>query len=284
MSKNDSVPMRSLTAEDFDRFHKSAPSVLESRTWGYFLGEMETSIHLVLSGVIPIVGVLVWDWSATNWIVFLLIGCWLGLVCDVIRLTFLNRQIEKYWNRVIEDTFVSVVSEAVRAEKSEVVAAHVPSQPEYRVGIFVDLIFGGIATFLIAEKLPENLTAEIFGRPWFLPSLAMFIAYRLGMTAWEIVDQHIHPRKKPVIKLALGLRGGCMFFAMFVVMICCDEARAVGTERYAVYGINGAMILVGLLNLGGMFMIIGETRWLRKYLGEKGASNEPDARASDTNR
>ena len=134
----DSVPTVPLTDADMDRFHQLAPIALKNRTRGYFFNELETSFNFLLAGSIPILGVWKWGWSGTNWLVFLVVGCWLGLLLDCIRLHFLNKQVDQYVDGIIDDTFVSVVAEAVRAGQQEFIQAHVPKAPQYGMGIFID--------------------------------------------------------------------------------------------------------------------------------------------------
>lgn len=264
---SDSGPMTKLTQADYDRFHRLAPNVLKDRGPGYFFGELDSSIYFLLAGAIPTVGVVYWGWSATNWLVLLVAGCWMGLICDCVRMYFLKKEIKKYCDRIVDDTFVSVIAEAIRGKKDEVVSAHIPSAPDYTVAVFVDLIFCSVSSFVILVSLPERLDANLMGRSWFLPSPIGILAYRLLMMIWEIVEHRNQPRRKPVVKLALGLRGASMFVVMFIVLISFDEVQDSTTASYyVVYGVNGLLILIGAMNLYGLFLMISETRWLRKYL------------------
>lgn len=92
---------RPLTDADFQRFHELAPQVLQHRSRGYFLRELDSSIHFFLAGAIPIYGVVMLGWSATNWLVLLVAGCWMGLFCDCLRLRLLKDEIRAYCDHIV---------------------------------------------------------------------------------------------------------------------------------------------------------------------------------------
>ena len=76
----------SLSSEDMARFHRNAPAALARRSGTQLAESLVGSLELVVMGATPIVGMLWFGWSATQLLVFLIAGMWVGIFCDLARL------------------------------------------------------------------------------------------------------------------------------------------------------------------------------------------------------
>ena len=267
--------MSPLTEADYDRFHRLAPKVLANRTWANRMREVESATSMIVAGLVPILGVAYLGWSATNWIVFLVAGCWMGLLCDYLRLIYLRPQIDSWCDYCIEDTFVSVVGQAIRNGQDEIFIDHRPKRPPYDYAVITDIAFCSVSSLIIFVSLPDSVNAEVFGKPYFLLLLILILTHQLVMAVWGIIvirndDPLQSGSGQPIVKLFLGLRGAAIFITMFAVVMSTDGAEdAKASIHYAVYGINGLLVLIGLMTLGGGWLRHNETRWLRKYLATR---------------
>lgn len=84
--KPQSAAMVAITSADLARVRQHGPAAIEYYR-GFGLAETRSrALSLVMSGVIPIVGLLLLDWSPTAMIIFMLVDAWMTVVADWFRL------------------------------------------------------------------------------------------------------------------------------------------------------------------------------------------------------
>jgi hypothetical protein len=105
-----------------------------------------------------------------------------------------------------------------------------------------------------------------------LASMAAFTAYQAASAAWEIVrHRRAGPDAGPV-EAQPGVRGVGLFVLMFVVLIAGDPEAYGGIDaRRVMLVVNGAIVLIGVLNSAAIVWLNQETVWLRTYLASQPA-------------
>ena len=89
---NELVP---ITAADLARFRKNAPAALARRGSGFIAESVGSALALLLTGLIPIVGLMRFGWSASEMLVFLIVGLWIGIACDIVKFFVLPAQVKR---------------------------------------------------------------------------------------------------------------------------------------------------------------------------------------------
>jgi hypothetical protein len=282
-----------LTQADLDRFHRNAAAALLRRGPGYLWEEALGGLQTAVYGALPIAGLVWWGWSALQMLVFLMVGCWIGILCDTAKVLLLRKRAEAFCETRYNDWHVWVVAGALRDGSRAAAPSHLRAKWAPDAGVFVDFVMGGVSTALIVILLvaEAGLTTESLRTPGVLTSLAALAAVRLAETAWEIfrhrsVDAEraaqvhdgvpaaaiVTDSDRPV-KAAVGLRGVGLFLLVFLTAFLTDEDRGVETDVawVTMLVVNGLVVLYGLLNLTGWLWLRGETLWLRKYLADRAA-------------
>lgn len=255
------------------RFHALADTTLRRSNRAYFADEIGRSFSWILMGAIPIVGLLYFKWSAREWLIYLLVGAWTGVLLDIFKLYFLYGQIMKSANAAYEDNFVWTIVDAMRQGEDMAPHDHLRARYQPKMGILVDIVFGAVGTVMTIGLFPEDVFAAFEISTLFWSVIGM-VAYRVAFTAWEIIEQRASETEDRTVRVAVGLRGVGLFLLGFLVaMIVGDEThpRSSGdqTAWWAMLIVNALAIVVSLLNIWGMYMIRGNARWLRTYLADK---------------
>jgi hypothetical protein len=267
----------SLTSGDMVRFHRNAPAALARRSGGAKAQSVMGSLELVIIGGTPIVGMLWYDWSATQQLVFLVASLWVGILCDFARLALVRPAVKAYADEHYDDWHVWVVVEALRSGRNTAPRSHIQAKHAPADGVFVDLAAGGFSTVLIAAALfvgqSGRFIQSTFDRA-FVVSLAAMAAYQALNAAWEIVRVRRALAKGGGLKAggvsaAPGARGVALFLLMFVTMTLGDPDGAGGVAAQRVMlGVNGVIVAVGVLNAAAWLWLGSETRWLARYVRE----------------
>ncbi|MBX3432336.1 MAG: hypothetical protein KF847_03200 [Pirellulales bacterium] len=275
-----------LTSADYARFHKNAPAALARRGAGFAWEETVDALQRILFGALPIVGMLRWEWSGEAMFAFLIAGLWVGIACDAAKYCFLSSQAEAFAQSRYDDWHVWIVAGAIRDGTHRAPPAHLRAKWAPQSGVFVDFFLGGASTALLVILLVRSA-----GMGWAdvaVPSvaigLAVTAAVRIAGTIVEILQHRradragfgVAPLKfadaeRPV-KCAVGLRGVALFLLLFpAAMIAESDSLRQSAPRLLMLGVNGLIVLSGLVNLAGPLLLRGETRWLRDYLARRDA-------------
>lgn len=271
--RTDASGMAAITSEDMSRFHRNAPAALARRGGGFLGEQLASAFELFLAGLAPIVGMLVYGWSANQLLVFLLVGAWTAIILDIAKLVLLYEAVKRFGAAHYEDWHVWVVANALRAGRNEAVQSHLEAKYQPEIGVFIDLVCGGIGTvFILIAASGESLSGfrDLFGDRTLLYGVACLVGYQFLVAAWEIA-RRMRSKDHGELKVALGMRGLGLFVLMFVVVMIRESSGELGTVALAVMlAVNAALIVMALFNALGQLWVRGETRWLREYLRERG--------------
>ncbi|MAS95695.1 MAG: hypothetical protein CMO55_21040 [Verrucomicrobiales bacterium] len=261
-----------LDSAQMDRFHRVAPGTLARRDTAFYRRELTLGFEFLLTGVIAIVGTLAFGWSAMNWLVFLIIGTFSGILTDTIKLFFLNKPINQHADNSADDQFVGLVCDALRKGEKEIPKMQDGGRYKPEIGLVFDLVFAPVSTLLIYFTVKENGFDgwnELFGQKHFLTSVIGFCAWQLLMTVWEIVSFRMTTNPENPVKILLGGRGVGLFFLFFLTAATGSCTKDQTDYTVALYVANGLLILMGLLNTFGILSIRNDSRWLREYLEKR---------------
>jgi len=263
-----------ITADDIERFHRCAPAALERRGGGFVFEELGTAFRLFLMGMTPIVGMLYFGWSANQLLLFLLVGAWVSIVCDIAKLALLRNAVKAFAQPRIDDSHVWVVAEALRKGKNEAPRDHLRQKYQPELGALVDVLFGTVSSAVIwvsAAGADPDFGIGLLEARGVVYGLACLVAYQVLFTVWEIVDHKTGSGADRGVKVAVGLRGVGLFLLMFLVIFVEGAAGENGQlARAVMLTANGTIVFVGLLSVAGIWMMRGETAWLRDYLRRRG--------------
>src|SRR5688572_8606746 len=101
--RNAAADMVALTADDMGRFYRCAPAALARRSGGFVGEELGRAVELVITGAVPIVGMLYFDWSAPHLLIFLLAGMLVGIGCDIAKLWTLEPAVRRFAQAKFDD-------------------------------------------------------------------------------------------------------------------------------------------------------------------------------------
>ena len=265
-----------ITDADMRRFHRLAPVVLGRAGPAYFREEFGRTFSLLLVGGIPLFGLVFMDWSAVEWLLFLLASAWVGILCDAAKVYLLRSQIQRAGDVALEDNFVWTIVDSVRAGKRVAPRDHLRAKYQPGLGVFVDFVFGGFGTLIVVMLLPYS-PGDVFGTNRALRvSLLGFLGYRVLFTAWEILVHRGESADGGRVKAIPGLRGtGLFLLAFLVVALYGDESEAstVGESGawWVMLVVNSLAIVFAILNAWGVRMVQDNARWLRRYVESKAA-------------
>ena len=270
---------RKITTQDWVRFHELSDATLRRCNRAYFASEICRTVSWVLMGAIPIFGLLCFQWSPRDWLVFLMVGAWTGIILDALKWVFLSKQIMKWARENLELKFVSVMAEALREGRDTVpMEVHEPNPQsgQLKMGVVADFLCGATGTAIAIAIFPGNLWAAFTETALFWSVLGM-VGFRVASTAWEIGEQLIPSTEDRTIRIYSGLRGvGLFLLGFLVVFIVGDENEPNFSEQQTAWWImlatNILAILAGLFSLWGSCMIYAKLKWLKGYQGKAAGS------------
>jgi hypothetical protein len=264
-----------ITAADMERFHRNAWAAIERRGGTYVVDEFGTGLRAVILGGVPLIGLVWWNWSALQLLLFYFVGSWVGIICDVAKLCLLERQIREWGETYYDDWHVWVVVDALRVGATHAAQAFLRAKYEPWSGVFVDFACGGISTILMSIGLirsPGGIAWSELSDRTILVWLAGVSAYQILFTAWEIWEQGTNTSNPRKVKVAVGMRGLGLFLFMFLLVFVTDGFEETGTGlTRAMLAVNGAIILWGMGTMMGPLLIVRETRWSKEYLQRRDA-------------
>jgi hypothetical protein len=293
MSYEHSEPvMAPITAEDMARFHRNAPAAL-ARRGGNFVGEqLGAAFEMLITGLVPIIGMLAYGWSANQLLVFLLVGAWTAILLDLFKLVLLYEGVKRFGATHYDDWHVWVVAQALREGKTEAARSHLKAKYQPEMGVVVDLLLGSVATVaILAAASGESWSGlrGLFADRSVLYGLAILVGYQIIFAAWEIL-RRVVAKDAGEVKVAVGMRGLGLFLLMFLVVMIRESAGDNGAvARGAMLTVNGLIVGLAVFNAVGQLGLRRETAWLKSYLREHPPSADslsatPSSRATKRKR
>ncbi len=269
LPRGQSIQMIPISAAHRERFERCAPAALMRRkAVGTQIGQ---SMELVLMGSVPIVGMLRFDWSAGELLIFLLVGTWVKILCDFLRVLMIRGQVEKLAEASYDDWHVWTMVDALRTGQTKVPKSHIEAKFAPWPGILIDFVFGGTATLIICIAVAQADSA--FGSPALessgvMWSLLTLNAYQVLLTLVEILRHRIGNESSGVVA-SPGVREIGLFLLMFfVVFVSQSEVASSRVAQAIMLSVNGFFIAFGLFGVGALVAFRGETIWLENYLRE----------------
>lgn len=278
-----------LTQEDYDRFHRNAPAALARRGWSGLMEQTSAALQTICFGALPITGLVWLGWSATEMLLFLLVGLWIGIVCDAAKVLALRRRAESFVAAKYDDWHVWVVVSALRKGQKNAPEQHLRAAWDPMGGVFIDFAMGGVSTVVIVIMLTveAGLGWDALETPGVMLGVVAFALLRVASTVWEILHHRATDREREIspallteeqrvkraqsdrpVKAAVGLRGVGLFLLMFLTVYLTDSGQDLDVDVawMTMIVVNGAVVLYGAMSLLTWPLLIRETRWLRQYL------------------
>jgi hypothetical protein len=260
-----------ITAADMERFHKNAPAALKRRQGTFVFDEFGAGLRSVFVGGVPLVGLLWGDWSSLQLLLFLLVGSWVGILCDFAKMWQLQKAILEWGQAFYEDWHVWVVVDALRVGETQAAPTYLRAKYEPWSGVFIDFACGGIATVMICMGLirsPSSVDWSDLNQGNVLLWLVGVTIYQVVFTVWEIVEYKSNRTPARKVKVAVGLRGVGLFLFMFLLVAVTDgfEQSGPGVQR-AMMAVNAAIVVWGIFTMTGPLLLLRkETAWLKNYM------------------
>lgn len=272
---NELVP---ITAADLARFRKNAPAALARRGGGFVAESVGSALALLLTGLIPIVGLVYFGWSASEMLLFLVVGLWIGILGDFAKFALLPGQVRRFGAAYYEDWQVWVVAGALRRGKSEASRSHLEAKYAPGGAVFVDLVFGGVGTAILCVALAKSgfdFRQELWQNAWLVKSIAALAIYEAAFTLWEVARHKLGGDAAGQVRVVLGMRGLGLFLLMFLVVMLDEALHDNGAPaRVALLTVNAAILALAAFNLVGLDWVQAETNWLRDYLRDERDGNK----------
>lgn len=273
------IPVVKLTTAELERFRENAPAALARRGAGFVPEQLARIGEHVLTGLVPLVGVLAYDWSVPALVVFLLVGIWTAIVCDIFKYAVLRAAVASEARELEDHRRVWLVVDAMRKEQQEgraVIAKYPPG-----VGLFLDVAMGSISTLVLLMGVFES-QPQAFGLPFqglgFVLSLLGFIVYELALTVWIVFHHRISGDCKRSVRIDAGLRGVGLFLLLFLTIGIGSITGASSPDQLSPKEIvliaNGWFILLGVVYGLNLARMRREAAWLRAYL-QRGRGRKP---------
>lgn len=262
-----------LTTAELERFRRNAPAALALRGAGFVPEQLARVGEHLLTGLVPLVGVLAYDWPIPALVVFLLVSIWTAIACDLFKYALLRAPVESEARELEDHRRVWLVVHALRKGQREgraVIARYPPG-----VGLFIDVAMGSVATVMLVMGLFKS-QPQFLGLPFqdlgFVLSLLGFIAYELALTVWISFHHRLGGGRERPVRISAGMRGVGLFLLLTVtvgvsVLTGGPAHDPISASAFVLVLIaNGWFILLGVAYGCNTALMLRETAWLRTYL------------------
>jgi hypothetical protein len=257
--------MVALTRAHRDRFRAEAPAALARRSRSWFAEQSWGALEPALTGGVALVGLWLLEWPGVAVLAFALAAIWNAVACDIAKLVLANAAVHREAEQWSAERTFWTIAEAIREGKREMRAdALLPYRPG--TGLFVDLVFGGIATAVMLaaiEERPREVLAALTGSD----AARYMLAGMLGaqwLATLATIARHRLPGERAPMRFGAGVRGLGLFIVMFVAVMSEGAARAMTLAL----AMNTGLLALAGISLFGLWLIRGETEWLRRELAQ----------------
>lgn len=239
------------------RVARNAAAAIARRGGGFWVEQWVVLLQWFVVAGVSLVGLVLLGWSPTGMLAFLLASAWLNVAGDFLRWLVFRRRVRAFADRFNDDQEVWAVGVALSRGRQEI-APNQSSRYAVGLGLFIDIVMGGIATAVLQLALAEHgvdLWAEFRGEgPMRWTLLAIIALQALGL-AWALLSHLVGSQRDSPMKVTPGARGLGLFILLFIVMGLGDEGRALWLPMVVA---NGLLLGLGLLGIAGMAILLYE--------------------------
>jgi hypothetical protein len=257
-----------LQAEHIACMERDGAAALARRGPGWFTEQVMGTVETGMVALLALVALLAWDAPPLSMLMLLMASLWIGIVGDWLKWLLLGRAVRREAERNNADRLVWAVATALRQGRgwlsNDATTRYIPT-----VAMVIDLLLGGVATLAIVaitRSVGVNLESV-----FELDATVRFTIYAaLALQAGGLLvvllrhglghGQHAPPR------FAAGIRGVGLLLLAIIVAFAGDEGRDL---RTALLMTNGLLLAFAAIGLWGCSLLLGETRWLRRWLRDQ---------------
>jgi hypothetical protein len=257
-----------ITRDDVTRFRRCAPAAMARQL---SIGpSLSQSVEFAFMGAAPIVGMLYFNWSANELLLFLLVGTWMAILCDAVKVWGLGASVDKPAQDAYDDWHVWVIADALRKGQTTVPTSYIEAKYRPWKGVFIDFICGGFATGVICAAMAYTDAGFGLAGPltsgWIL-SLLMLNVYQLLVTFWEVLRARMGAEPGRAAVASPGVRGVGLFLLMFIVVMVSESGNQTGSvARSIMLTVHGIFVGLAILNVISLLWGRREAQWLQNYL------------------
>ena len=247
---------------DLGRFRKLAPVALAAHNAAFYADEIGLAVGRIVSGTLPLVGLAMWGWSASEMLALLLIGYWIGVVVDTTTLAKLARRIAAEATTRSDTQYVWCVVEALQKGSDEYDPAYSAPYSPIRA-LVLDIVLGIVASVMLWAALRGTDTPIMLAQPGrpYLVSVLVVAAMALGRLVVLFGNRNERAGGRRT-GYAAGMRGVGLLILAFAVGFLGEAA----TSQVIVAIADGGLVLLGVMGVVGLASVRSETAWLRDYL------------------
>lgn len=244
-----------ITREVRARVARNAPAAIARRRGGYWIEQWIALLQWFVVAATSLAGLVLFGWSPLSMLAFLLASAWTSVAGDLLRWLLFRRRVHAFAETFSDDAEVWAVALALHSGKQSL-----PPEQSNRyavgIGLFVDLVFGGVATAVMLLALREQgfdpWTDFRSDGPIRWTLLAIVALQALGL-AWALLSHAVGSQRDVPMKITPGARGLGLFILMFLVMGLGDDGSQLWLPLMVA---NGLLLLLGVFGFAGLLLML----------------------------
>ncbi|HVF35978.1 MAG TPA: hypothetical protein VND91_11705 [Candidatus Saccharimonadia bacterium] len=243
-------------------FARHAPRALARRDDAWFLRQRLVWADWLVTGVVGLLGLYVFGWSATTAALVLVAGFWLGWLGDVVFAIARGRALAQAIGEAHDDEYVWALVEVMRGRRRD--TAGVRSGPGMGLSIVVDFVAGAVATALLLRGFASAGidVVEVVRSKAFVSGTAILLATGVLPLLASRLTARGDSLEPPMFRV--GQRGIGLLVLVFALMAAGGGALAATTLMAGAFGF--------LLVMGAIQTLVdvphrrAAAEWLRREL------------------
>jgi hypothetical protein len=246
-----------------DALKANAAAALARRSNGYLFGlAMNVGQWLVISSV-ALVGIFHWGWPPAQLLVVLVAGIAVATIADFLKWLFARRRLLADYQIMLDDRQVWSMVTAMQFDR-DVLADTAAAKPG--VSIVIDLLIGAIGIWLLLMPLramgldPANFLSGSAGLRGAL--IAVCVAPVASLASALVANKHPQGAQDELE----GRSGGRGFFILLLACALWFLGSKPEAARSVMIFINAATLGIGILGVFGVWIMLQQREWLRRYL------------------
>ena len=246
--------------------------------------QTRVAFQLILHGSCGILGILWWGWSSEQEFAFIVIGLWVGIARNIVKITCMFQGMQNLVKNFEETGGVSNVWYIVnRVRHPE--TRDLPDARQNLIGIqqsqgklveqvgrgtAADLMLGGVSTGIVmvmAMTGDFSFHSSEVTNGGFIWALVVFLVYETWLTLSQVNDFRQH-REETLVIMYPGFTGAGLLLLVVTVVVAKDYAPNASTN-WTMFVIYGVIATWGLLRILMTIMTWRKTVWLTRQLTRK---------------